>query len=369
MRALRAVLLVFSLVPALAGCGSGHSSKFAVGAVEDAAKFARDPAAQMRLAREGNLRVVALSAVWEHDSRAAADLPPLRRAVDAAVAEGVRAVLTVYQFSSASPTDAASRAAFVAYATALAEALPKVRDVIVGNEPNLNLFWEPQFGPSGEDAAATAYELLLAEAYDSLKAADPGLQVIGGGLAPRGGDVPSRRPTHSPTQFLLDLGTAYRASGRSKPLMDAFSLHVYGESARIPPTLEHPRTTSLGVADYARLVDLLGRAFDGTAQDGSSLPIVYGEYGVETTIPPAKRALYTGQEVVRAVDEQTQASFYEQAIALAACQPTVELLLLFHVVDEPRLEGLQSGTRYADGSPKSSYARVRDAAGRGCAHG
>jgi hypothetical protein len=45
------------------------------------------------------------------------------------------------------------------------------------------------------------------------------------------------------------------------------------------------------------------------------------------------------------------------------------MLLLFHVVDETRLEGLQSGTRYADGSPKSSYAAVRDAAGNGCPRG
>ena len=32
--------------------------------------------------------------------------------------------------------------------------------------------------------------------------------------------------------------------------MDAFSIHVYGESPRIPPTLRHPRTTSIGIADY-----------------------------------------------------------------------------------------------------------------------
>jgi hypothetical protein len=37
------------------------------------------------------------------------------------------------------------------------------------------------------------------------------------------------------------------------------------------------------------------------------------------------------------------------------------MLFLFHVVDESRLEGLQSGTRYVDGSPKSSEAPVRAA--------
>ena len=107
---------------------------------------------------------------------------------------------------------------------------------------------------------------------------------------------------------------------------------------------------------------LLGEAFDGTAQPGSKLPIVYGEYGVETTIPPAKASLYTGREVVATVDEQTQATYYVEAIHAAERQPNVRMLFLFHVVDESRLEGLQSATRYADGSPKSSEASVHAAA-------
>jgi hypothetical protein len=185
--------------------------------------------------------------------------------------------------------------------------------------------------------------------------------VIGGALAPHGGDRPSSRPTHSPTQFIRDLGAAYRASGRTTPIMDAFDIHVYGESSRIPPTLQHPRTTTIGIADYDKLVKLLGEAFDGTAQTGSKLPIVYGEYGVETTIPPAKASLYTDQEVVPTVDEQTQATYYVEAIHAAEQQPNVRMLFLFHVVDENRLEGLQSATRYADGSPKSSEAAVQAA--------
>jgi hypothetical protein len=143
--------------------------------------------------------------------------------------------------------------------------------------------------------------------------------------------------------------------------MDAFSMHVYGESPRIPPTLEHPETTTIGIADYPKLVALLSEAFNGTAQDGSTLPIVYGEYGVETRIPPAKASLYTGQEVIEPADEKTQATFYVEAIKAAERQPNVRMLFLFHVVDENRLEGLQSGIRYADGSPKSSEAPVQAA--------
>jgi hypothetical protein len=315
----------------------------------------------MTLARESGFRAVVLSAVWRPGASAAGDLPPLRRAVDAAVREDVRPVLAVYQFSSATPADAASRKAFAQYAAQLAKALPEVRDVIVGNEPNLNLFWQPQFDANGADVAAVSFEALLAETYDALKAEDAGLNVIGGGLAPHGEDRPSSRPTHSPTQFIQDLAAAYRASGRTRPLMDALSIHVYGESSRVPPSLAHPRTTTIGIADYAKLVSLLGAAFDGTPQRGSTQPIVYGEYGVETSIPSAKSALYTGHEVVPVVDEQTQARYYSDAIRAARHQPNVRMLFLFHVVDESRLEGLQSGVRYADGTPKSSEPPVRAA--------
>jgi hypothetical protein len=349
---------------ALAGCGGSKQPKLLVGAVEDAAKFAPDPDAQMKLAYDSGFRAIVLSAVWKDGASAESDLPPLRRAVDAAVKENVRPVLAVYQLSSATPADPARRTAFAAYTTALAKALPEVRDLIVGNEPNLNLFWMPQFDASGGDQAALDYERLLATTYDALKAEDPKLDVIGGGLAPHGGDKPTGRPTHSPTQFIRDLGAAYRASGRTTPLMDAFSMHVYGESSRVPPTLQHPRTTTIGIADYPKLVALLGEAFDGTAQPGSKLPIVYGEYGVETSIPPDKASLYTGHEVVATVDEQTQATYYIEAIHAAERQPNVRMLFLFHVVDESRLEGLQSATRYADGSPKSSEAAVQAALGR-----
>jgi len=364
-----AVLLVVLVL--LAGCGGSSKRaaptttetepKLLVGAVEDAAKYSSNPGTQMKLARASGFRAIVLSAVWETGASAAADLPRLRRAVAAAADEGIRPVLAVYQFSSSTPTDPTRRSAFASYTAALAKGLPDVRDVIVGNEPNLNLFWQPQFDAAGVDQAAQDYEALLADMYDRLKEQDAGLDVIGGGLAPRGGDRPSSRPTHSPTQFIRDLGAAYRQSGRTKPIMDALSLHVYGDSQRVPPTLAHPRSTTIGIADYDKLVALLRESFGGTAQPGAKLPIVYGEYGVETTIPKDKAYLYTGREVTSPVDEATQAKYYEQAIRLAEDQPTVRMLFLFHVVDETRLEGLQSGTRYADGSPKASEAQVRRA--------
>jgi hypothetical protein len=357
-------VLVALLIAAglLAGCGSS-SHKLIVGTVDDSARFG-DAGAAMRLAASSGFQAVALSSVWKRGETAPppADLAALGRAVTAAKANGIRPIVAVYSFSGDTPSTGADRADFAAYCAALVRGLPGLGDVIVGNEPNLNLFWQPQFDAAGGDAAAAGFEPLLAASYDAIKAVRSDVQVIGAGLAPRGGDDPTAaRPTHSPTQFLLDLGAAYRASGRDAPIMDALAIHPYGENARIPPSFTHPRSRSIGIADYDKLVRLLGEAFDGTAQEGKKLPIVYGEYGVETAVPADKVGAYTGRELISTAAAAVQASDYAEAIHLASCQPTVEMLLFFHVLDETRLEGLQTGVRYADGSAKPSLAAVRDA--------
>ncbi len=368
----RLAAVCFAFLCATAGCGSSAGRpQLVVGVVEDRAKTG-DAAAEMRLTVESGFHAVVLSSLWTRGARepAPAELAALRTATSAAARRDVRPIVAVYQLSPQTPTSRADRADFAAYAAALVRRLPDVHDLIVGNEPNLNRFWLPQYDAAGGDAAARSFERLLATTYDAVKSARPDLQLIGAGLSPRGSDNPeASRPTHSPTRFLLDLGAAYRSSHRDRPIMDALSIHPYGEFG-VPPSFTHPHTTSIGIADYGKLLRLLGRAFEGTAQPARSLPIVYGEYGVETTIPPAKASLYSGREVVPTVDEATQARYYRQAIELAACQPTVELLLLFHLEDEQLLPGLQSGVRYADGSPKSSEQTVaRAAAHPHCASG
>src|SRR5207248_2155156 len=81
----------------------------------------------------------------------------------------------------------------------VARALPSVRDFVIGNEPNLNRYWLPQFGLDGSDVAAPAYESLLAKTYDALKAVSPKITVLGGAVSPRGVDRPNTgRDTHSP---------------------------------------------------------------------------------------------------------------------------------------------------------------------------
>jgi hypothetical protein len=347
-----------------AGCGGPKPHPIVVGAVEDAAKGG-DPAAAMALARRAGFGAIALSAVWTPPATAPAEaeLAQLRGAVEAAAAAGIKPVVAVYSFSGVTPLTPEARAQFAAFAASIPRSLPQVRNVIVGNEPNLNLFWMPQFAADGSDAAAPAYLALLADTYDVIKAVDPEINVIGGALASRGSDKPGgKRPTHSPTRFIEDLGDAYRASGRSLPVFDLFALHPYPESYSIPPTFAHPKSTSIGLADYDKLTKLLKSAF------GEAPPIVYGEYGIETTIPADQARAYTGSEPIQPVDAATQAEDYLEAMQLATCQPLVRMLLFFHVSDESRLEGLQSGVFYADGQPKPSLDRVARAA-RGAADG
>ena len=119
-----------------------------------------------------------------------------------------------------------------------------------------------------------------------MKTAAPKVEVVGGALSHSGTDRRGTgRDTHSPAQFILDMGAAYRASHRTKPIMDAFAYHPYLERSDLPPTFRHPLSKTLTIADYGKLVSVLGRAFDGTAQKGSKLPLVYDEFGVESRDP------------------------------------------------------------------------------------
>ena len=338
-----------------------------IGATEDAVRSS-DPVVaqkQMDLIANAGFRAVRITDVWAPGATAVTkpDAAILANVVAAAKKDGIEVFISVLNYGSrTTPLTATDQADFAQYAASVATT-SGVRHLIVGNEPNLNRYWLPQFDANGGDAAAAAYESLLAQTYDAVKAAAPQVEVIGGALAPRGGDTPNTiRPTHSPTAFLTDMGADYRASGRTTPIMDALAIHPYEDHSSVAPVDgTHPNTTTIALADYGKLVSILGQAFDGTAQLGSTLPIYYDEFGVESQIPPAKQSLYTGTEpaVTQPVDEATQAAYYRQAMALAFCQPTVHGLFLFHAVDEKALSGWQSGVYYPDDTPKTSLPGVR----------
>jgi len=338
--------------------------------VADDSLAQNDPAAaseRIAVSRRAGFDAIVLTTLWKRGltKPSASALRGIENVAADARREHLRLFLVPWHgLARNTPQTTAERGQFASFAAAFARAVPSAYAVVVGNEPNLSTFWKPQFGADGRDLAAAAYEDLLARTYDALKQVDPRLRVIGAALAPRGADRPHGiRPTHSPTTFIRDLGTAYRASGRNRPLMDAFAIHPYMVNSGIPPNRAHARTTQITVADYPKLVTLLDEAFRGTHQRGRTLPILYTEFGVQTTVPRDKLAAYeaaTAAESVR-VSPGLQAAYYRQALALAYCQPTVKGLFIFHTYDEFDLDGWQSGLYYADGTPKPSLAPFRRA--------
>jgi hypothetical protein len=313
------------------GSASGGTS-LAIGAVLG------DAANELGPATAAGLRAVRIAVPWT-PGQTAID-PALATAAQQAAAAGIRVYAEVYPASPAVvPADDARRAEFAAYLRLLATSLPQVRDFVVGSQVNDPAFWPP----------SVAYLPLLSAAYDALKSADPATRVIAGALDSQ----------LAPGTWVLSLGQAYRRSGRTTPVMDALALQPTPATAAEAPATVHPSgPTTIG--DYARLVANLKRAFDTTGQPGATLPIVYDGYGIQSTPPPEKAALYSGTES-DAVPEATQGSYYAQALSLAACQPTVSAFLLAQVVDSRDLAAGQAGLYYPDASPKSSFSAVRAA--------
>jgi hypothetical protein len=359
------VLAALLLAPA-----ASANPRMVIGASEELVKsdVLAESRAQLALATAAGLQLVRVTAFWRsgQSEPSAALLKSLETTQTAATTSGVTLMLSVYPDSNRDvPLDDGARAQFASFVAGIARAVPEIRQFVIGNESNLNFFWLPQFNPDGTSAAPAAYTQLLARTYDALKAIDPELEVIGGAISPAGTDNPTGiRPSHSPGRFILGMGDAYRAMARTTPIMDAFAFHPYGQRSKSPPSAQNPNSTRISLADYGKLVSFLGQAFDGTAQRGSTLPLVYDEYGVQTVPPPAKQSLYTNLDAPSAADavsEDEQAAYYRQALQIAFCQPNVEAFLFFHTVDETDARRWQSGLYYPDLTPKTSLAPVRTA--------
>ena len=367
MRLFRLSILTLCLLACLAPATAAASMTMTIGAAEDEGRNANPAVARAKvdLAKAAGFQALRVTAIWSPGDTTVPDdqLAALQSVAAAGAFDGITIYTTIMPYGSrTTPLTTGAQRQFASFAADLTRRVPLMRNLIIGNEPNINRYWLPQFGPDGEDLAASMYAKLLARTYDAIKAVDANAFVIGGSVSPHGSDNPKLgRKTHSPTAFITDLGIAYRDSGRTKPIMDGFALHPYGENSSVAPDAGHPDGTSIGLADYDKLVGVLGKAFNGTAQLGSKLPIIYDEYGIESIIPAAKIHDYVGREpaTTKPVTEATQGRYYDEALLMAACQPTVRAMFLFHVTDESNLGRWQSGVYYSDGTPKASRTAVR----------
>jgi hypothetical protein len=291
-----------------------------------------------------------------------------------ATIHGVRVVFAVVPLRVRDLTDSRDAPAkFAAFCASLARTYPQVKDFVIGNEPNQPRFWQPQFDATGHAVSGKGYENVLARSYDALKAVSPNIMVHGIGLSPRGNDNPAARDnvSVSPTRFLRDVGAAYRASGRQKPLMDTLAFHPYPPQNTDPPSVGY-NWPNIGLPDLARLKQSFWDAFHGTAQPTfaestaarggqRAVTLELDEVGWDAAISAAYAPLYHGTETKRPIDEQTQANYYSEAIRDSVCDPAVTSFSIFHLIDEDDLERWQSGLFRVDRSKRPAYAAVKRA--------
>ena len=330
----------------------GGVPPIAWGVADDASKYADDGGDWFYGELKGaNLTQNRWTLAFDPSNPTAIDeLPFLERAAPKAQAAGVRILLSLYS-KKGSVHDPVT---FCTWAQKVAQTVSQwgIHDYIVWNEPNTRLYWSPQVDSHGRDIAAPAYEALLATCYDALHAADPLANVIGMGLSPRA----STNQSNEPLVFLRDVGKAYRASGRTKPIMDELSIHPYPSpsSPTDGPSVSYSNPNRFGVPDLARVKQAVWDAFHGTGQPTTlnGLTFVIDEIGWQTDT--SKYPQYIHSENVPVVSEATQAAYLRQlATKYFACDPTVVGVQLFLLIDEKYRDGRDENNNYVGGGWQS----------------
>ena len=306
------------LAGALAGAAHAGSGLL-IGVADDTLKWSDKTTAQRALVytRDLGVRAVRVTVPWQpgQTQLSVIDRQPVDRMILATWGGGLRVVLAVYGRPDDAPQNDAQRAAYCQFVAGLLHRYPGVSDVVIWNEPNSSRFWRPQFAPDGTSLAPAAYEALLARCWDVLHAARPGVNVIAAS-APRGNDNPaaSSNVSHSPVNFYLKLGDAYRAGGRRLPIFDTVGHNPYPVTNAERPWTRHTTGKTIAEGDYDKLMALLQQSFGGTGQPlpgQKQVRIWYMEQGFQTSVDPVKRPLYRGVETVR----QVLPSFFALAAA------------------------------------------------------
>jgi hypothetical protein len=249
-------------------------------------------------------------------------------------------VLAVFGFAKDTPATPNARARFCGYARRALDTVPDARAIVVWNEANAPGYWR---------GTPAQYEALLAQCYDALHR--KGITVLD-----------STASAHAPEAFLRAVGAAYRASRRTRPLVDAFGHNPYpAAGVELPDALHRPGF--VGEGDYPRLVQLLRRSF-GTTPD-----VWYLEDGYQSIVPRRLRWRYSGHENIAPVTPAQQSVRLAEAIRLAGCQLHVRAFFNFELVDETRLSGWQSGLVWRGVHRKpaaKAFATAARRAGAGC---
>lgn len=291
-----------------------------------------DSASQSSLASSTGLNSVRLSVPWNVSS-SVPDPATITQLQSVPASKHLIVELTAESL----PIDAAGRGALAAFTTSLVGQLPGINELLLGPAPSA--------------ANASDYLAALTSVRNAAKAKAPML-VVAGELD---GAV-------SPKATLTALAEAFSAFGGESPMMDELAFRPAPEAAKNAWTVDN----------LAQLEAALSSVFDGTAQKGSTLPILVDGVAMATAIPAEKASAYPSPPgPTSGLTEKAQESAYDELLQSAVCMPNISGVVLRRLVDNPGSADQasdQSGLYYADGSVKTSaYAvgQTASLAGRG----
>ncbi|MDX6451709.1 MAG: hypothetical protein QOH16_1758 [Gaiellaceae bacterium] len=366
-------------VAALTVVGSASADAMRYGVSDDWPKFHPCGDVWWSAAKDIGYQDLRMTVKW--DAGAPTSIPyqaNLQLAVDCALLNNIRPILAIYplQPSAIGSSDAAQQS-FSSFVALVAQAFPQVTNFVVGNEPNVNRFWQPQY-VNGQDAAAKDYEHTLALSYDKLKVARPDALVWGPAISSRGNDNPNAasNPSHSPVWFIKYMGDAYKASGRTKRIFDEFDFHPYPPTQDTDPFSKKFQWPQAGAANLDRIKQALWDGFYGTAQPTvteqsggalaafaapQTLPINMDEAGEQTAVTGHEPAYDGAAENVTPISEAQQSANHVELAEIGACDPAVKTVLWFPLIDDTGISsGFQSGNLFADLTKKQSYAGMKN---------
>jgi hypothetical protein len=262
--------------------------------------------------------------------------------------------------------DGIDSAAYADFAEAVARRYPDVVAFTIWNEPNLGLFWLPQFERNPDagwtPASPHAYRAMVEAAVPRIEAAAPDALVLIGATSSLGVEEGTAADDRmSPLEFLREMACV---DARLQPLQrpecagfeplpgDGWSHHPY--SGGLPPFERDPLPQTVRMGDLDRLTDLLGALADA-GRTAKQLPLYVTEYGYQTN-PPDPTWDTTLAE---------QARWLSEAEKIARDNPAVRSVAQFLLRDVPARPGpdaatrwadFQTGLRFSNGDPKPAFA-------------
>jgi hypothetical protein len=206
--------------------------------------------------------------------------------------------------------------------------LPQVRNWELWNEPNLQLYFFPQY-KGKKNVSLKAYTLLVKNAYTRIKKANPRAIVIAGSAGPKS---KSDRTGVGSREWLNGII-------KSKVKFDAYAQHIYPAAAPKAKTKAFPSWRSI-----PEILTTLSRV-------KKNMPLYITEAGYTTATTKFRKVK---------VAPRSQATFLTQIFALKDVKSSrVPVIVWFNLQDNPDWPG---GLLKTNGTKKPSYAAFRKVA-------